>query len=153
MRIFNAFVFAFFAAGLLAPSAAAEGGSADDAVALTKKAVAYVNENGKDKAFAEFSNPAGRFRDRELYVTALDLTGKNLAHGGNPKLIGKSTLELKDMDGKYFVKEFIDVANKKGKGWVDYKWPNPVTRAIEQKSTYVEKIDDFVITCGIYKRK
>lgn len=46
---------------------------------------------------------------------------------------------------------FIDVANSKGKGWVDYKWPNPTTKAVEAKSTYIEKTDDLVIGCGIYK--
>lgn len=38
-----------------------------------------------------------------------------------------------------------------GKGWLDYKWLNPATSTMEQKSTYVEKLDDMVIGCGIYK--
>ncbi len=46
---------------------------------------------------------------------------------------------------------FHHVGNSKGSGWIDYKWPNPVTKAVEQKSTYVEKVDDVVVGCGIYK--
>ena len=42
-------------------------------------------------------------------------------------------------------------ANKNGNGWNDYKWTNPVTQAIEAKSSYFEKVDDVVIGCGIYK--
>ena len=79
------------------------------------------------------------------------MNGKTLAHGTNPKLIDKNMTELKDADGKYFVKEFIEVANTKGKGWIDYKWTNPATKAIEPKSTYIEKVGDVLVGCGIYK--
>lgn len=37
------------------------------------------------------------------------------------------------------------------KGWVDYKWPNPVSIALEAKSSYVEKAGDVIIGCGTYK--
>ena len=132
-------------------SAAANVGTADEAVAMVKKAAAFIAANGKEKAFAEISNPAGQFKDRDLYIAVLDKTGVTLAHGGNAKLIGKSMIDLKDRDDKYFIKAFLDVAATKGSGWVDYKWPNPVSKVIEQKSTYVEKAGDLVIICGIYK--
>lgn len=130
---------------------AADKGSADEATALTKKAIAYLKANGKEKAFAEFNNPNGQFKDRDLYVFVFDFNGKTLAHGTNPKLLDKTLLDLKDADGKLFVKEFVEVAKGKGKGWVDYKWPHPTTKAIEAKSTYVEKVDDMLVGCGIYK--
>lgn len=129
----------------------AEHASAEEAMALAKKAVKFMKTNGRDKALAEFNNPAGQFIDRDLYITATGTDGVTLAHGANQKLVGKRLLDLKDVDGKAFIKSFIDVASSKGSGWVDYKWPNPVTKAIEQKSSYVEKVDDLVITCGIYK--
>lgn len=132
-------------------SAAANVGSADEAVAMVKKAAAYIAANGRDKAFAEISNPSGLFKDRDLYIAVLDQKGVTLAHGGNPKLIGKPMIDLKDVDDKHFIKAFLDVAATKGSGWVDYKWPNPVSKAIEKKSTYVEKAGDLVIICGIYK--
>jgi cytochrome c len=131
--------------------AAGDKGTADEATALTKKAVAYLKANGKEKAFAEFSNPTGQFRDRDLYIFVIDFNGKSLAHGANAKLIDKNMADLKDADGKPFIKDFIEVAKSKGKGWVDYKWPNPTTKAIEAKSSYVEKADDFIVACGIYK--
>jgi signal transduction histidine kinase len=134
-----------------AASAAAEKGTANEATALVKKAVDYMKANGKEKAFAEFNNPKGQFIDRDLYIFVFDLNGKTLAHGTNPKLLDKNLVDLKDADGKLFIKEFIDVANAKGKGWVDYKWPNPLTKAIEPKSTYIEKVGDVLVGCGIYK--
>lgn len=135
-----------------AGATAAERGSADEAVAMVKKAIAYMKENGKEKAFSEFGNSANTtFHDRDLYIFVYDLNGNSVAHGNNPKMVGKNLLEMKDHDGKFIIKGFIDVANAKGKGWVDYKWPNPVTKAVEQKSGYVEKVDNLIVGSGIYK--
>ncbi|WP_420473355.1 cache domain-containing protein [Noviherbaspirillum sp. ST9] len=135
-----------------ASATAADRGSADEAVAMVKKAIAYMKENGKEKAFAEFGNPGNAaFHDRDLYIFVYDLNGNSVAHGNNPKMVGKNLLEMKDHDGKFIIKGFIDVANAKGKGWVDYKWPNPVTKAVEQKSGYVEKVDNLIVGSGVYK--
>ena len=130
---------------------AAEKGTAEEATAMVKKGVDYVKTHGKEKAFAEFSNPSGQFVKGDLYVMVYDMDGLNKAHGANPKLIGKNLLEIKDANGVYIVKSFIEVAKGKGKGWVDYKWPNNITKAVEPKSTYVEKVDDVLIGVGIYK--
>ncbi|MES2103097.1 MAG: cache domain-containing protein [Pseudomonadota bacterium] len=153
-KLFTTIFFAVLALGLGPAALAADKGSADEAVALVKKAAAYLKENGKEKAFAEFNNPKGQFVVKDLYVFAYGANGDGitLAHGANAKLIGKNLLELKDNDGKFIVKGFIAAANsKEGKGWVDYKWPNPVTKQIEPKSTYIEKVGDVLIGCGIYK--
>lgn len=130
---------------------AAEKGTAEEATAMVKKGVDYVKTHGKEKAFAEFSNPSGQFVKGDLYVMVYDMDGLNKAHGANPKLIGKNLLDIKDANGVYIVKSFIEVAKGKGKGWVDYKWPNNITKAVESKSTYVEKVDDVLIGVGIYK--
>lgn len=135
-----------------ASAQAGDRGTADEAVAMVKKAGAYYKANGRDKALAEFNNPNGQFRDRDLYVMAYDKTGTNLAHGANAKLVGKNLIDAKDADGKPIVKTFVDIAfNGSGKGWVDYMWPNPVTKLVQAKSTYVERFDDILIGVGIYK--
>jgi cytochrome c len=126
-------------------------GSADEAKALIEKGIAFYKANGKEKALAEFSNPKGQFIKGDLYVFIWSLNGTVLAHGTNQKLIGKDVSELKDADGKLFVKEGLEMAKTKGSGWVDYKWTNPVTKKIEAKSTFVKKVDDIVFCCGIYK--
>lgn len=133
---------------------ASERGTADEASALVKKAAAYLKANGKEKAFAEFNNPKGQFADRDLYVFVYDLKGTSLAigNGNSAKMVGKSLIDMRDTEGKYIIKSFIETANSKGSGWVDYKWPNPVTKAIESKSSYIEKVDDMVVGSGIYKQ-
>lgn len=136
---------------LASMAAGAEGATADQAVALVKKAILYVKENGKDRAFAEFNRPGGKFRDRDLYILVFDMQGVNLAHGAIPRLIGKPVAGVRDADGKVIFQAYLDTVQSKGKGWVDYRWPNPVSGKIEKKSTYVEKVDDLIVGAGIYK--
>ena len=40
----------------------------------------------------------------------------------------------------------------KGKGWQNYKWTNPQTKKIEDKTAYIEKVDDMIFGCGAYKK-
>src|SRR5437762_4568704 len=94
------------------PSTAAEFATKEEAIAMVKKAVALIKEQGPDKAYAEFSNKGGRFHDRDLYIVVLGLGGKVLAHGERDDLIGKGLIDLKDPDGKLFVKERVELARK-----------------------------------------
>jgi len=126
-------------------------GTKDEAIALVNKAAAFVKSEGKDKALAEFSNPAGKFVDRDLYIIAYAMDGTRLAHPHNPKLIGKSAADAKDFDGKPYGKEMVDLANGAGNGWVDYKFTDPVTKKLSDKSTYLLKVGDVFLACGIYK--
>jgi cytochrome c len=128
-------------------------GTAKEATVLVDKAMAYYMANGKNKAFTEFNNKNGQFVNKDLYIFVLDWNGTILAHGATAKLINQATGELKDSEGKYFMKEMVKVAQTKGTGWVDYKWTNPVTKKIEQKSSYVKRIgnENLMIGCGIYK--
>lgn len=130
---------------------AAGKGTAKEAKAMVEKAVAYYKANGQEKAFAEFNNPGGKFVDRDLYVWVTTMQGKVIAHGANEKLIGKDLYNLKDTDGKQFIKEIVDKAKVSNNGWVDYKWTNPVSKKVEQKSIYFEKFNNLVFVCGCYK--
>lgn len=131
---------------------AGEFGTSDEAVAIVKKAVAFMKSNGKDKTLAEVGNKSGAFIDRDLYLSVYDLKGVVLAHGVNPKLVGKDVSSLKDADDKEFMKDILNKAKANGKGVSDYKWPNPVTQKIQAKSAYFEKVDDIILSCGYYKQ-
>ncbi len=153
MRTFLNLMLLCCAAGFSgAGQAVSEHGTAAEAVALVQKVIVYMKANGRDKTIAEINDlQSTRFRDRDLYVTINDLQAKNLAHGANAKMQGKDLIELKDADGKAFMRERLDLVKAKGKGWQDYKFVNPVSKQIEQKSMYFEKHDDLIINCGIYK--
>jgi cytochrome c len=137
---------------LCATAAAKEGNAtAADATTMVKKGVAFIKANGADKGHAEITNKAGQFTDRDLYLVVYGLDGVVRAHGANEKMIGKNLIELKDVDGKAFVKERVELAQAKGTFWQDYKFTNPVTKKIEPKSMYCEKLNDAVVCGGIYK--
>ena len=99
----------------------------------------------------EFNNKNGKFVKGELYIFALDLKGITLAHPINTKLVGKDMALIKDADGKYFAREFVNIAKNPGKGWVDYKWTNPTTKKIDDKTSYIERTGDILLGCGIYR--
>jgi signal transduction histidine kinase len=136
---------------LVSGAVAADKGTPAEAEALVKKAVAFIKANGKDKAFAAFTNKDPLFIDRDLYIFVYDITGKVMAHGQNPKMVGKDLSDLTDPDGKPFVKERIEIAKTKGSGWQDYKFTNPTNKKIEQKRAYVEKYQDLIVGSGAYK--
>jgi len=131
--------------------AAAKRGTAAEAEAMVKKAIAMAKAKGNDAAFAEINNKNGQFTDRDLYVFVYDMGGKVAAHGLNPKMIGKELIDMKDADGKEFVKERVEIAKTKGSGWQDYKFTDPITKMIEHKRAYVERHGDLIFGCGIYK--
>jgi signal transduction histidine kinase len=123
----------------------------DDAKTLVKRAAAYVKYQGKEKALAEISTPEGMFDKGELYVFAYDLQGVMVAHPKNPALIGHDLIAVPDAEGKLFRKEIVEKANSKGSGWVDYVYLNPETNRQEHKTTYIQKVGDIIICCGVYK--
>lgn len=127
-------------------------GNADEAVAMVKRAIQFAKLNGRERALAEFSDPKGQFVDRDLYVLVFDLNGVNLAHGNNPKIIGKNLIDMRDAEGKEIIRNFISIANSKGSGWFRYKWPNPITKEIETKATYIEKSDELMYGVGIFSK-
>ena len=138
-------------AGLSVAQADELRGTTEQAQAMVKKGLAFIKENGAEQAFAKFSDVSNKeFHDRDLYLFVYDLNGVNLSHGNNSKMQGKNLIDLKVGD-KFIIKDMVAVVSSKGHGWVDYRWPNPVTKALELKSAYVEKHDHYFVGCGAYK--
>ena len=133
------------------PALAESHASKDEAVAMVKKGVSFIKANGKDKGYAEISNKGGKFTDRDLYLVVYGLDGTVHAHGANEKMVGKNLIDLKDVDGKPFVKERVELAQSKGTFWQDYKFTNPVSKKVEPKVMYCEKLGDTAVCGGVYR--
>jgi cytochrome c len=130
--------------------ASAERATPPEAEALVKKAIAHYKKVGKDKALVDFTKKDGGYIDRDLYVTVYDFKGNALAHI-NPKFVGKNMIELRDENGKYHIKERIELAQAKGAGWQDLAGRvNPTTLKLEPKKMYFEKHDNLVFAAGAY---
>lgn len=131
------------------PAHAADRASPDEAKAFALKAAAFLKTNLADpqKAFTAFNaDPA--WLDRDLYVTVRDKEGTSMAHPKQPAMIGRNHINLKDVDGKPFVQEYLACTSE---CWVHYKWKNHATGAIEQKSAYVVAVGDYRVLVGAYK--
>jgi hypothetical protein len=125
--------------------------SKEEAKAMVKKAISFYKKAGKAVALAEFTNPKGPFIEGDMYVFVLNLKGTMLAHGVNEKYIGLDFCDVKDSDGRSFIREIVEVANTKGSGFVDYKWYNPVSKEDMEKHVYFEKVDEVIICSGVFK--
>jgi cytochrome c len=126
-------------------------GTPKEAQALLAKAVEFYKANGQAKAFAAFNDAKGKFVDRDLYIYVSDMNAKILAHGTNAALIGKTIIDLKDSDGKAFMKELVDKAKASNSGSIDYKWTNPTTKKVEAKTAFFQKVGDVILVSGAYK--
>ena len=128
---------------------ASEFGTKEEALSLVQVVQDKFKQQGKDETFSAINNR--RFNDRDLFPFVYDLNGVIVATGGNAVLVGKNLISIRDQDGKYLVQEMIAIARGPGYGWINYKWPNPQTRKTEDKSTYVERMGDYLVAVGIYR--
>ena len=139
--------------GVMTAAAAQSAHTPDQAKAFVEKAASYLQAQGKEKALAVFSEPKGEFVDGDLYLFAMDASdGKltMLAHGVNKALIGKPQIDVKDAEGKTFNRDMVAMLSKADNGWMTYSWPNPATKKIGVKKSYVAKIGDVIIGAGVY---
>jgi len=114
----------------------------EQAVAMVKKAVAYIKAEGPDKAYAEIDDKAGQFVDGDLYIAVVGFDGTLLAYGSDGQKVGADVMNLKDVDGKEVVKERLALAKT--------EFTNPVTKTIEPKEMYCERLDKTVVCGGVY---
>lgn len=123
----------------------------EQAKAFSERASAYIKQVGEKKAFADFTRPDGGFVDGELYVFCYDRKGLNMAHGGNKAFVGRNLLHIKDPDGAEPNLLIVKMGFENERGWVDFKWPNPMTKRIEPKSAFVIRTNEVVCGVGYYK--
>ncbi|MRX11526.1 cache type 2 domain-containing protein [Pseudoduganella sp. FT25W] len=124
-----------------------------DAIAMAEKGAAFIKTNGQDAFIKKIAAKDPDYLQGSLYVDVRDIkTGIVLAHPVNPSIVGKDLTDIPDASGKKYRREIIELAAKKGHGWVDYQYKNPTTGKIEPKTTYILRVGDIVLEAGIYKK-
>lgn len=117
----------------------------DDAVAALRK-----DRAGSLKRFQDLN---GEFIRNDLYVFVTDTaSGRFLAHGASPALVGTNAFELKDPRGRAIVREMVEIGQKKGRGELDYLWRNPMTQQFESKHTFFRIDEGLLVGVGSYNR-
>jgi signal transduction histidine kinase len=136
-----------------AASAYANEPTEKDAIAMAEKGAAFIKANGQDAFLKKITSKDPDYLQGSLYVDVRDIkTGIVLAHPVNPSIVGKDLTDIPDASGKKYRREIIELAAKKGHGWVDYQYKNPTTGKIEPKTTYILRVGDVVLEAGIYKK-
>lgn len=122
------------------------------AVALVQKVAVLIKEKGKDEVFEMINNKNSNLVDGDKYIFVNNFENVCVAHGANARLTGRDFSKLKDANGVFFIAEMGKVAQEKNSGWVNYRWSNPKTKKVQNKATYVEKVEgeELYIGCGIY---
>ena len=124
-----------------------------DAIAMAERGAAFMKAHGKEEMMKKITAKDPDFVQGSLYVDMRDIkTGIVLAHPINPSLVGTDLTDVPDANGKKYRREIIELAQKQGKGWVDYQYKNPTSGKIEPKTTYILRVNDVVLEAGIYKK-
>ena len=121
--------------------------------ALVNKAAALIESQGK-AAFPELRKKGNEWFSGDTYLFVYDLKSNVLLNAAFPAREGTNTTGQKDTNGKLFHHEFIQMAESKGSGWVDYMFPKPGQTQPSQKWAYVKavKVDGVpsLVASGFY---
>jgi signal transduction histidine kinase len=132
--------------------AAEELATREECLEKTKQAAKLIEEIGLEAALQKMNDPNGPFMWKDSYVFCLDETGKVLVHK-DPKIIGFQAKNLKDVNGKLYMQEIIDVANTKGEGLVSYMYHKTPGAIPEPKTSYILKVPsaNVIVGAGFYE--
>jgi signal transduction histidine kinase len=122
-------------------------------VETVNAAVNLIKEEGK-VAFNKFRTKSGDFYFYDTYVFVINEKGHDYVNPAFPNLEGRNVYDLRDEEGKYFIREFIQAVKTKGSGWVDYIWARPGETTLVKKTAFVKGLtfngDFLVVGSGVY---
>ncbi|MCB5360402.1 MULTISPECIES: cache domain-containing protein [Vibrio] len=129
-----------------------ERSSAAEAKNLLARAMTAIVES-EQESLTEFNDAEGSFVEGDLYVFVMDMSsGKLLAHGVSPELVGRSHNEILSPDDKPILTEMLNLAKENGRGVYTYRWLNPLSSKVETKHTYYRVIDNKLVGVGYYTK-
>lgn len=136
---------------IASPAFASENPAKDKAIEIVKKAAELAKAEGTTKALQDINASVAPFNDPASYVTVTNQKGECVGHSSNKKMIGKSLIELADIDGKEFIKEQVSLAKTNASFTHEYKFSDPVTKKIRPKEVYCEVVEALSFCAGFYK--
>lgn len=120
---------------------------------VVNRAAALLTSQGRE-AFGQLRDKTGPYVFLETYVFVYDIEGNEFVNPGQPSLEGKNILEMKDVNGKFPIKDSIAAALKSSSAWVDYYWYRPGHNAPARKHAYVRKVTfgngTYIVGSGYY---
>lgn len=114
-----------------------------------KGIVQAIKADGRDGVVKEVNTPKGKYAYKDMYLTIETVDGVTLANNISPRMVGKNVLQLRDPDGKYFIKERNEALKSAPSYWTELKWPNTATSKFDSRTIYAERIGDVIVSAGV----
>ena len=151
---FTLFAATALAAALTPVAIAAEFGTRNEAIAMVHRVQDMFKKLGPQATFIGIRRKAPGTIDRDLYAYVVDQNGVVQANGAIPAMTpGTNLYDFRDQNGKYMMREQLEVCKGPGHGWVDFRFLSPLTKTVEDKSTYIERMGDYCVGVGIYRNE
>lgn len=110
----------------------------------------------REEAQARAMNTISSLRygpENKDYFWINDMKGVMLTHPYRADLVNRNIIDIEDVDGKQFIRAFVEVVDKQGGGYVEYMWQwKDDPGRVAPKLSYVKGFEawDWVIGSGIY---
>ncbi len=124
-------------------------GTPEEAKAMVANAIIMFDADPRG-SMALFNDPAGGFRDRDLYLFVIGPDAKVVAHALDRKRVGIDVRTVRDSKDRPYGRMIIDSATHEGV-WVDYIRTDPLTGEDHDKSSWVVRYKDHVFGVGVYR--
>jgi cytochrome c len=122
--------------------------SKEEQVRKAEEVRAFFRANGIEKSKQAFEDKAGTWQSPDFEIAVQNgVTGVLEIHSTQPQYTGVDNRDLKDADGKEFVKELLAIPDT---GWLEFKFPNPATGKIQNGRIYVIREGDYAIAVSSY---
>ena len=119
---------------------------AEAAMDYVNRAIALYDSEGLDATVAYYNSPDSL--EGNFYLFLIGEDDNYLAHPIFPHLIGTDIKGVIGSDGQELGRELAQ-ATEVGI-WVEYLWPNPITRAEEPKTTWAIRHNGLIFASGYY---
>jgi len=114
----------------------------------------YANKLNREDFLSMVIDVIGKHgeHDSDNMYFAIGMDGTAYLSDANKSIIGSNVLDIKDINGKYFIQDMIDIVKTDGEGYLSYYWPKEDGDEAFRKSSYfkyIESLDAFIGT-GVY---
>jgi cytochrome c len=123
------------------PSASSEPQSEDakQIMAFVDEAASLLQSKGTE-AFKEFRKRDSKWLKGVTYVFVLNMDGVLLFDPIGPNFEGKSVIDSKDVNGKAYIQEMIEMAKTKRSAWMEIMRSEPGESKPSEKRSYFRKV-------------
>lgn len=120
---------------------------------VVDRAAALIAERGPE-AFSVLRDKTGPFVFMDTYVFVQSPDGTELVNAAMPSLEGKNLWDLKDLQGKFVIRDQNTTVIEQGRVWIESSWFKPGDNTPARKLSYVRKVlfgdRVYIVGSGIY---